>query len=89
MTSIKVVSSSVATSVDALPSLQLWRPSYSREQLARVLDLLATNSDIAIAKQAGLDRLAVRRIRQDPAKAEAALASWEALKARPRRRKAA
>jgi hypothetical protein len=39
--------------------------------------------------QAGLDRLAVRRIRRDPAKAEAALASWEALKARPRRRKAA
>jgi putative DNA-invertase from lambdoid prophage Rac len=49
--------------------------SYSREQLARVLDLLATASDIAIAKQIGLDRLAVRRIRQDPAKAEAALAS--------------
>jgi hypothetical protein len=51
----------------------------------RQADLLATDSDIAIAKQAGLDRLAVRRIRQDPAKAEAALASWEALKARPRR----
>lgn len=65
------------------------KPSYSREQLARVLDLLATDSDIAIAKQVGLDRLAVRRIRQDPAKAEMALAFWEALKARPRRGKAA
>jgi DNA invertase Pin-like site-specific DNA recombinase len=65
------------------------KPSYSREQLARVLDLLATDSDIAIAKQVGLDRLAVRRIRQDPAKAEAALSSWETLKARTRRGKAA
>jgi hypothetical protein len=65
------------------------KPSYSREQLTRVLDLLATDSDVVIAKQVGLDRLAVRRIRHDPAKAEAALASWETLKARPRRRKAA
>jgi putative DNA-invertase from lambdoid prophage Rac len=66
------------------------KPSYSREQLVRVLlDLLATDSDVAIAKQVGLDRLAVRRIRQDPAKAEAALASWEALKTRPWRGKAA
>ena len=38
-------------------------PSYSREQLARVPDLLPTDSDIAIAKQVGVDRLAVRRIR--------------------------
>jgi hypothetical protein len=52
-------------------------------------DLLATDSDIAIAKQVGLDRLVVRRIRQDPAKAEAALTSWEALKGRQRRGKAA
>jgi putative DNA-invertase from lambdoid prophage Rac len=65
------------------------KPSYSREQLARVLDLLATDSDIAIAKHIGLDRLAVRRIRQDPAKAQSALAAWEALKGRPRRAKAA
>jgi putative DNA-invertase from lambdoid prophage Rac len=56
------------------------KPSYSREQLARVLDLLATASDITVAKQVDLDRLAVRRIRQDPAKAEAALASWEGNK---------
>jgi putative DNA-invertase from lambdoid prophage Rac len=48
------------------------KPSYGREQLARVLDL-ATDSDIAIAKQVCLDRLAVRRIRQDPVRAEAAL----------------
>src|SRR6266404_3880125 len=65
------------------------KPSYSREQLGRILDLLATESDITIAKQVGLDRLAIRRIRQDPAKAEAALAAWESLKARPRRSKAA
>jgi hypothetical protein len=55
----------------------------------RVLDLLKTASDIAIAKQVGLHRLAVRRDRQDPVKAEAALASSEALKAGPRRSKAA
>jgi DNA invertase Pin-like site-specific DNA recombinase len=65
------------------------KPSYSREQLARVIDLLATDSDVVIAKQVGLDRLAIRRIRQDPAKAQAALASWEALKGRARRGKAA
>jgi putative DNA-invertase from lambdoid prophage Rac len=65
------------------------KPSYSREQLAHVLDLLPTDSDIAIAKQVGLDRLAVRRIRRDPAKAQSALAAWEALKGRLRRAKAA
>ena len=65
------------------------KPSYSREQLGRILELLATESDITIAKQVGLDRLAIRRIRQDPAKAEAALVAWESLKARPRRRNAA
>ena len=64
------------------------KPSYSREQLGRILELLATESDITIAKQVGLDRLAIR-IRQDPAKAEAALVAWEGLKARPRHRKAA
>ena len=31
------------------------KPSYSRGQLAHVLDLLATDSDVAIAKQVGLD----------------------------------
>jgi putative DNA-invertase from lambdoid prophage Rac len=65
------------------------KPSYSRQQLGRILDLLATESDITIAKQVGLDRLAIRRIRQDPAKAEGALVTWETLKARPRRSKAA
>jgi putative DNA-invertase from lambdoid prophage Rac len=51
------------TRAQATERLYLGRKrSYSREQLARVLDLLATGSDIAIAKQVGLDRLAVRRI---------------------------
>jgi hypothetical protein len=53
------------------------------------MDLLTYQSDIMIAREVGLDRLAVRRVRQDPAKAEAALVAWETLKARPRRRKAA
>jgi putative DNA-invertase from lambdoid prophage Rac len=65
------------------------KPTYNREQLSRVLELLATESDITIGKQVGLDRLAVRRIRQDAGKAEAALAAWEGLRARPRRSKAA
>src|SRR5882762_5115449 len=65
------------------------KPSYSREQLGRILDLLATESDVTIAKQVGLDRLAIRRIRQAPAKAEGALVAWEGLKARPRHRNAA
>jgi putative DNA-invertase from lambdoid prophage Rac len=65
------------------------KPSYTREQLTRVMDLLAHQSDITIAREVGLDRLAIRRIRQDPAKAEAALVAWEGLKARPRRRTAA
>jgi hypothetical protein len=51
--------------------------------------LLNHQSDIAIAREVGLDRLAIRRIRQDPAKAEGALVAWEGLKARPRRWKAA
>jgi putative DNA-invertase from lambdoid prophage Rac len=65
------------------------KPSYSREQLARIMDLLNHQSDVTIAREVGLDRLAIRRIRQDPAKAEAALVAWEGLKARPRRSKAA
>jgi DNA invertase Pin-like site-specific DNA recombinase len=65
------------------------KPSYSREQLTRIMDLLAHQSDVTIAREVGLDRLAIRRIRQDPAKAEAALVAWEGLKARPRHRKAA
>jgi len=65
------------------------KPTYNREQLARILDLLAHQSDVVIAKQVGLDRLAIRRVRQDPAKAEAALVAWESLKARPRRRNVA
>ncbi len=65
------------------------KPSYSREQLARIMDLLDHQSDITIAREVGLDRLAIRRIRQDPAKAEAALVAWESLKARRRRWKAA
>jgi DNA invertase Pin-like site-specific DNA recombinase len=65
------------------------KPTYNREQLARIMDLLANQSDVTIAREVGLDRLAIRRIRQDPAKAEAALVAWESLKARPRHRKAA
>jgi len=65
------------------------KPTYNREQLARIMDLLDHQSDITIAREVGLDRLAIRRIREDPAKAEAALVAWDSLKARPRQRKPA
>jgi hypothetical protein len=35
------------------------------------MDLLDHQSDITIAREVGLDRVAVRRVRQNPAQAEA------------------
>lgn len=53
------------------------KPSYSREALEAVRDMLTTGAgDSAIAKATGLGRQTVIRIRADPAKAEAALARW-------------
>lgn len=55
------------------------KPSYSREQLAAVLARLAlTPSDLAIAREVGLSRETVRRVRSDPAAAEAVLVRWQA-----------
>jgi putative DNA-invertase from lambdoid prophage Rac len=54
------------------------KPTYTREQFAKVRDLLAQEAvGIAhIAKEAGLSRQAIYRIKDDPAGAEAALAAW-------------
>jgi DNA invertase Pin-like site-specific DNA recombinase len=54
------------------------KPSYSREQLDLVRDMLGTGSagTSAIAKSSGLTRQTVLRIRGDIAEAEAALTRW-------------
>ena len=53
------------------------KPSYTREQLAAVRDLLAQGASVtAIAKGTGLSRQWIYRIRDDPAGSEAALQAW-------------
>jgi putative DNA-invertase from lambdoid prophage Rac len=54
------------------------KPSYTREQFARVRDMLAQDAvGIArIANESGLSRQTIYRIKDDPAAAEAALAAW-------------
>jgi DNA invertase Pin-like site-specific DNA recombinase len=53
------------------------KPSYTRGQMAAVQDLLGQSVGIAaIAKATGLSRQAIYRIKDDPAAAEAALATW-------------
>jgi putative DNA-invertase from lambdoid prophage Rac len=56
----------------------LRKPSYTRQQFARVRDMLAQDAvGIArIAKESGLSRQTVYRIKDDAAAAEAALAAW-------------
>ena len=55
------------------------KPSYSREQLATVQDMLGQSANIlAIAKAANLSGQTIYRIKDDPAAAEAALATWKA-----------
>lgn len=55
------------------------KPTYTREQLSTVQDMLGQRSvGIAhIAKETGLSRQTVYRIKHDPVGAEAALAAWE------------
>ncbi len=54
------------------------KPSFDRKQFERVRDMLGQQSaTIAlIAKETGLTRQTIYRIKNDPASAEAALASW-------------
>lgn len=53
------------------------KPSYSRDQYQAVIDMLAQGAGISsIAKETELSRQAIYRIKNEPAAAEAALASW-------------
>jgi putative DNA-invertase from lambdoid prophage Rac len=53
------------------------KPSYSREQLETVQNMLGKDANIVqIAKATNLSRQTVYRIKEDPATAEAALATW-------------
>ena len=53
------------------------KPSYTREQFAAVCDMLDQETGIGhIAKQTGLSRQTIYRIKADPAAAESALTSW-------------
>lgn len=53
------------------------KPSYTRDQLRAVHDLLGQEAGISvIAKTTGLSRQAIYRIKDDPVGAEAVLTSW-------------
>ena len=53
------------------------KPSYSRQQYDAVRDLLKQDTGVsAIAKNTGLTRQTVYRIKEEPVVAEAALAAW-------------
>jgi putative DNA-invertase from lambdoid prophage Rac len=54
------------------------KPSFSREQFSTVLTLVSqgTMNSSQIAKSVGLERMAVARIRQNPATAEKQLVTW-------------
>jgi putative DNA-invertase from lambdoid prophage Rac len=54
------------------------KPSYTRDQLNKVRDMLGQEAvTIAqIARDTGLSRQTIYRIKDDPAGAEAALAAW-------------
>ncbi len=54
------------------------KPSFGRDQLAAVMNGLALGTPPAtIAREVGVSRQTVYRIKDDPAAAEAVLASWE------------
>lgn len=53
------------------------KPSFDREQLQIVRDMLAQGAGVsAIAKATGLSRQTIYRLQEDPAAAEASLATW-------------
>jgi DNA invertase Pin-like site-specific DNA recombinase len=53
------------------------KPSYTREQLAMVQDMLGQSASTShIAKVSGLSRQTVYRIKDDAVAADAALGSW-------------
>lgn len=62
------------------------KPSFRREQLELVREMLGKEVNTStIAREAGLSRQTVLRIKDDPAAAEQALASWKAREDEKRR----
>jgi putative DNA-invertase from lambdoid prophage Rac len=60
------------------------KPSFSRDQVQAVRDLLAQDAGIsAIAAATKLSRQTIYRVKDDPAGAEAILAKWERQERRP------
>ena len=58
--------------------LKIAKPSFSREQFNHVMSLInqGTTNVSQIGAAAGLQRMAVARIKADPAAAEAMLRTW-------------
>jgi putative DNA-invertase from lambdoid prophage Rac len=55
------------------------KPSYTREQLVTVQNMLGQAANVAtIAKASGLSRQTIYRIKDDPVAAETSLTEWEA-----------
>ncbi|EAQ33726.1 recombinase [Nitrobacter sp. Nb-311A] len=62
------------------------KPSFEREQLELVKEMLAREVGTStIAREAGLSRQTVLRIKDDPAAAEQVLASWKAREGEKRK----
>jgi len=70
----------IAAAKERAPESYLGRkPSYDRQALSTVTDMLAQGAGAsAIAKATGLSRQAVLRIKADPAHADSVLRAWEA-----------
>jgi putative DNA-invertase from lambdoid prophage Rac len=52
------------------------KPSFTRDQLGRVREMLGHHGVAMIARETGVSRQTIYRIQGDPAAAEAALAAW-------------
>lgn len=66
-----------ASAADRTKTYRGRKPSFSRKTLARVVEMLAENAGVtAIAKETGLTRQTIMRIRADPAAADQNLKEW-------------
>lgn len=66
-----------ASAADRTKAYRGRKPSFSRKTLARVVEMLAEDAGVtAIAKETGLTRQTIMRIRADPAAADQNLKEW-------------
>lgn len=66
-----------ANAADRTKAYRGRKPSFDRKTLARVVEMLAANTGVtAIAKETGLTRQTIMRIRADPAAADQNLKEW-------------